>query len=327
MRDFIHVGAKSVDEAIDILQEYGRGAVINAGGTDLLGVLRDRIMPEYPEIMVDIKTIPDLRFITESSGELRIGAAARLAEIVESEIVNRTHPALAMAAHAVATPQIRNMATAGGNLCQDVRCWYYRYPHHVGGRMMCFRKGGKGCFAVKGDNRCHAIFGGAKCFAVCPSDLAVALTALDALIVIAGPNGRRVAPIGSFYREKGTILENGEILTEVRIPKAVNGSKQSFTKFTLKKPVDFALASVAAHIAYDDSRICTEARIVLGAVALAPIRAKDAEEAIQGKTVDEDSATEAARAAVAGAKALSMNGYKIEITKALVKKTLLAAAA
>lgn len=327
MRDFVHVSAKSVDEAIDILQEYGHGAVINAGGTDLLGVLRDRIMPDFPEIMVDIKTIPDLGFITESSEELRIGAAARLAEIVESEIVSRTHPALAMAAHAVATPQIRNMATVGGNLCQDVRCWYYRYPHHVGGRMMCFRKGGKGCFAVRGDNRGHAIFGGAKCFAVCPSDLAVALTALDARIVITGPNGSRIAPVGSFYGEKGTTLEVGEIVTEIQIPKAVNGSKQSFMKFVLRKPVDFALASAAAHVAYDNSRTCTEARIVLGAVALAPIRAKDAEEAIKGKTVEEESAAEAARAAVAGAKALSMNGYKIEVAKALVKKTLLATAA
>jgi xanthine dehydrogenase YagS FAD-binding subunit len=323
MKEFKHISAKTVQAATKALRYYKRKGVINAGGTDLLGVLRDRILPDYPEAVIDIKTIASLDYITESAKIVNIGATTPLTEIADSEIINRVYPMLSKAAQAIATPQIRNMATIAGNLCQDVRCWYYRYPDHIGGRMICFRKGGKGCFAVMGDNRYHAILGGKKCFAVCPSDLAVALTALDAQVVIADHSRSKAVPIGAFYQKMGTtILGASEMVTEIRIPQALKGSRQCFTKFTLRKPGDFALASVALNITFDDSQICKDARVVLGAIAPIPVRALGSEEAIKDKAIDEQSVSDAAEAAVAGSRALSKNGYKIVIVKALVRKAL-----
>ncbi len=157
----------------------------------------------------------------------------------------------------MASPQIRNVATLGGNLCQEVRCWYYRYPNHLGGALSCARKGKGPCLAIKGDNRYHAVLGGKKCFAVCPSDTAVALAALDAQLVIAGPEGQRKMALNDFYNPLGLGIKWNEILSEIEIPVINHSTKQHFFKFTLRRPIDFAIVSLAVVIT-EDHGMCQE---------------------------------------------------------------------
>jgi len=322
VRSFNHVNARTIDDARSLLDRYKDKAVLNAGGTDLLGVLKDEILPDYPELVINIKTIPGLDAIEEDDAGLTIGALARLSHIAGSDLIKACYPVLAEAARSVATPQIRNAATLGGNLCQDVRCWYYRYPRHIGGPIQCLRKGKGTCLAVRGDNRYHAVMEGKKCFAVCPSDTATALAALDARICTAGPEGNRSIRVTDFYSPLSKTLQPGEIVTEVRIPKMPGAVDQRFLKFTLRKPVDFALASVASGVVSEDG-ICRDVRIALGAAGPGPVRASRAEEALIGKPINEATAAEAADAAMAGARPLSKNGYKIEIIKTLIKRALL----
>jgi xanthine dehydrogenase YagS FAD-binding subunit len=322
MRPFTHVNARSVKEACKLLAEYDGRAVLNAGGTDLLGTLKGDNLFQHPEALINIKTITGLDKIVESKGILRIGALAKLSTLVRSPLLNKRFPVLAEAARTVATPQIRNAATLGGNLCQDVRCWYYRYPRHIGGPILCARKGKGPCLAVKGDNRYHALMGAKKCFAVCPSDTAVALAALDGQVSIAGPEGERKVAVTDFYNPLGNSLKRGEMVTSVEVPSVEEESKQVFLKFTLRKPVDFAIVSVATVITLKNG-VCADARIALGAVAAGPLRAAKAEKIFEGKRVDEKAAADAAEEALSGAKPLSMNAYKIEIAKTLVKRAVL----
>jgi xanthine dehydrogenase YagS FAD-binding subunit len=293
-----------------------------AGGTDMLGVLKDRILAEDPETLVNIKSIGEMDYMQEDADGLKIGAVTRLKSIVESPMVNGKYSILADSALAVATPQIRNMGTIGGNLCQDVRCWYYRYPHSMGGRLICRRKGKGPCYALTGDNRYNAILGGKKCYAVCPSDMAVALTAMDARLRITGKKGERTVPVHEFYTTMGNVLETDEILTEIRVPLPAENVRQTFLKFRLRESVDFAIVSVAAVINMSNG-VCRDARIVLGAVAPTPCRAEKAEEVIIGKSIESESAEAAAEAALEDARPLSGNAYKVQITKALVKKAIL----
>jgi xanthine dehydrogenase YagS FAD-binding subunit len=322
MRPFTHLNARTIKEACKLLAKYDGRAVLNAGGTDLLSTLKEENLFEYPEALINIKTIAGLDDIVESRGTLRIGALAKLSTLVTSPLLNDRYPALAEAARTVATPQIRNAATIGGNLCQDVRCWYYRYPRHIGGPILCARKGKGPCLAVKGDNRYHAVMGGKKCFAVCPSDTAVALAALDGQIRIAGPEGQRKIAVTDFFNPLGNSLKRGEMVTGIEVPSVAEQSKQTFHKFTLRKPVDFAIVSVASVITVAGG-LCTDARIALGAVAPGPVRASEAEKMLVGRPLDEKAAAAAGEAALAGAKPLSMNAYKIEIAKTLVKRAIL----
>jgi len=322
MKPFNHVNVKTVDEAIALLKEYQGRAKLIAGGTDLLGILKSNILPESPKVIINIKTIPGLDYIREDKKGLKIGTLTRLADIADSPIVKAKYRVLSQAAGAVATTEIRNMGTIGGNLCQDVRCLYYRYPHQIGGRFMCWRKGNRKCMAVQGDNRYHAILEGKKCVAVCPSDTAVALTALNATIKVVGSNGDRTIPVKDFYNPLGNDLNIEEIVTEIQVSKLPEGTKQEFLKFSLRKPIDFSIVSVASVITIK-AGICEDISIALGAVAPAPIRATTAEQVIKGEAIDETIAKSAAEASVIGAKPLSMNEYKIEITKTLVKRAIL----
>jgi xanthine dehydrogenase YagS FAD-binding subunit len=322
MRNFTHYDARSISEAVSLLVKHKGRAKLNAGGTDLLSILKDDILPEYPDAIVNIKTIGDLDYIQEGTGALRIGSLARLSDITRSPLVTEKFPLLAEAALAVGNPQIRKMATLGGNLCQDVRCWYYRYPRGIGGPIECARKGKGPCFAVKGDNRYHAIMNGKKCFAVCPSDMAVSLTALDARIVITGKKRERTITTADFFNPMGNELGTDEMVKEVEIPIRTMGRNQTFLKFTLRKSIDFAIVSVASVMTLEEN-VCTDARIVLGAVAPGPIRAEAAEKVLIGRTINADIAAKAAEAALAGAKPLSKNAYKVEIAKTLVKRAIL----
>jgi xanthine dehydrogenase YagS FAD-binding subunit len=322
MRSFRHVHARSLREACRLLETHGSKARLNAGGTDLLGLLKDGILPKPPELLVNLKTLPGLDGCTAGPEGARIGALVRLSRIQESPEIREHYPLLSEAARSVGTPQLRNMGTLGGNLCQEVRCWYYRYPQHLGGTIPCLRKGGSSCPAVRGDNRYHAILGGKGCFAASPSDMAVALMALDASLTLVAPEGTRNLMVEEFYHPLGTVLEPGEIVTAVAVPGVPAGARQVFSKFTIRKPVDFAIASVAAVVCVGEG-VCTHARVALGGVAPVPVRARRAEEALLGKALDERSAAQAAAAAVAGAKPLKKNAYKVEITKALVERALL----
>ena len=183
MRKFAHIDAHTVDEAVSALRLYGNRAAAIAGGTDLLGKMKDEILPRYPEALINLKTIPGLEFLREDAGVLRVGALTKLEDIGKEPLVCQKYAALSQAANRMASPHLREMGTLGGNLCQDIRCWYYRNPNN---RFPCLRKGGGRCYAIDGDNRYHSIMGGSVeggCYAVHPSDTAPALIALNALVV------------------------------------------------------------------------------------------------------------------------------------------------
>ncbi len=324
MKDFSHVNARTVNEAIGLMKSFNGRAKVIAGGTDLLGILKDRILPNYPDAIINLKTIQNLDSVKEDGEGLRIGALVKLEAVAESSIIQERYRLLADAAKAVATPQIRNLGTLGGNLCQDVRCLYYRYPHQIGGRILCKRKGSGPCFAATGDNRYSAIMGGTSCFAVCPSDMAVALTALNADVKVAGPDGNKIIAISDFYTTSGNVLGTSEIIIECLVPPPSKDERTKFLKFRIRDSIDFAIVSVASSITLIKG-LCQEARIVLGAVASVPLRASEAEEFLKGKEPTEKVAEQAAFMAVAKAKPLSMNAYKIPIAKKLVKQSVMTA--
>ncbi len=321
MRAFKHINAESVEETINILQHYKGKAKINAGGSDLLLVLKDSILPEYPEAVINIKNVPGLDFISCNDESVEIGALATLDHICRSSLLSQKYSILTDAAKSVAGPQIRNLATTGGNLMQDVRCWYYRYSAKIGGPVKCLRKGNGPCLAVKGDNRYHAVIDGKKCFAVCPSDMATALTALDAVVTVAGPDGKRAVPVADIYNPLDKNIKGDELLLKISFPALSKNSMQRFVKFTLRKPVDYAVVSAASTCEIKDGMV-EDIRIVLGAVSCRPYRAKAAEDFLKGWMLDEKTAAIAAEKAVEDAKPLSKNAYKVDIAKSLVKDIL-----
>ena len=316
MKKFTHIKAATVEGAVSALGKYGKKAKVIAGGTDLLTTMKDEIYPTYPEVLVNIKTIPGVDYIKEEGGMLKIGALTTLSTMAKSSLVKDKYSALAQAAYAVGSPQLRNMGTIGGNLCQEVRCLYYRQPKNY---FYCLRKGGVLCQAVLGDNRYCAILGAEVCFAVCPSDTAIALGALNAAIV----TNKRSILILDFFKELENALEDDEIVTEVQVPEPKSGTKQVFLKFRTRKTIDFAISSVATAITVEGGTVA-DARIVLGAVAPVPYRATDAEDALKDKAITESMAEAAGAAAVKKAMALSQNAYLIPLTKALVKRAILA---
>ena len=314
-----HFNARTIDEVISLLNEYKEEAKIIAGGTDLIRLMKSRVT--RPKALVNIKTIPDLAYITEDAEGLKIGALTTIKDIEASPIIRDKYNILAEAAHAVATPHIRNMATIVGNLCQDVQCWYYRRPPITGRSFFCRRKGGELCYAVAGDNRYHAIIGGGECWAVCPSDMAPALVALDARVKITGSDEERIVPLEEFYTVLGNILKPNEIITDIWVPSLRPTTKQRYLKFRERKTIDFAISSVAVVIT-TENRVVTNARIVLGGIAPMPYRASGAEEVLKGETITESLAEIAARAAVSGANPLKNNAHKVPITETLVKRAI-----
>ena len=318
MKAFKHLEAKTVAEASSMLAQYKGKAALISGGTDVLGVIKSDILPGYPEAIIDLKRIAGLDSIKEEGGVLKIGAMARLADVANSDIVKNGYPALAQAYAKTAHPQIRQMARVGGNLGQRVRCWYYRFPHNMGGRILCFRKGGALCFSVPGENKNHAILAGQVCFAVCASDAATALSALGATVV----TSKKRIPIDDFYIVLGNTLEQDEIITGIEVPAAKAGTKQVYTKLAYRKAIDWALVNVSTAITVAGGTV-TDAKITLGGVAPMPYRAIAAEAAIKGKAISEATATAAGNAAVADAFPLSQNGYKVQIAKTLVKRAIL----
>ena len=321
MKSFEHHDAASLEQALELLARYEGQARPMAGGSDLLGALKEGILPQHPTALINLKTIAGLDGIDQQDGALGIGPLAKLSAVIASPLVNGDWHLLAQAARTVAFPQIRNQATMGGNLCQDTRCWYYRYPRQLGGPLACWRKGEGPCHAVTGDNRYHAVLGGRKCFAAFPSDMAVALAALDAELEVTGQDQARTVAVVDFYTPAGPKLEPGELVSRITVPAPPPSAEQRFVKYTLRKPVDFAVASAAVVFAKRDGAY-HDARICLGGVATIPWRAREAESLLEGKPIGEAAANEAADVALQGAKPLKGNAYKIDITKTLVKRAL-----
>jgi xanthine dehydrogenase YagS FAD-binding subunit len=324
VKEFKHFNAYSVDEAVALMGRYGERAAVIAGGTDILGKMKDAILPAYPEALINIKTIQGLSDIKESGGMLSIGALVPLADIADNAIIRSKYAALAQAAGRTASPHLRNMGTIGGNICQDIRCWYYRNQNN---RFSCLRKKGGRCYAIKGDNRYHSIFGGSVsggCFAVHPSDTAPALVALDAKIV----TSNRTIDAEKFFEVKPvktTVLKADEIVTGIQVPEPAAGSSSAFLKFALRKSIDFPIVNCAVMITRKDGKV-TAARICLNAVHVIPYRAVKAEQVITGRVIDEAAADEAGAAAVAEAKPLEHNKYMVVIARTLVKRSILACA-
>jgi len=312
---------RTIDEAVSLLDEYGEGAKIMAGGIDLVGLMKNKVL--MPRALINIKNMPRMKYVAENDDGIAIGALTLINDIERSVLLKSKSPILFEAARSIASPQIRNMATIAGNLCQDVRCWYYRRSPITGISFPCRRKRENGiCYAVNGENQYHAIIGGTKCFAVCPSDMATALLALDAKINTVDASGGRVIPIDKFYIAFGNVLEPNEVITAIQVPKVKSGVKQRFLKFRLRKAIDFATASVAAVVTLDNNFV-SDARIVLGGVSPEPYRAAKAEEVLIGRPLTESTVQEAAVLSISEATPLSKNGYKVPIIKALVKRALL----
>ncbi len=321
LRTFGYVRPGSVGEALKQLEE--RGARAHAGGTDLLGCLRDGVFEAQK--VVSLSRIDELRGLTVApDGELRIGALTTIAELAAHPVVKEKFTALAEAASVVASPQLRNQGTLGGNLCQRPRCWYFR------GDYDCTRKGGDTCYAISGENQYHAIFGGGACWIVHPSDTAPALTALDARVRIVGPKGARIVPVEKFFVlpdddvTKETVLEPGEIVLGLLVPAPAAGTKSAYRKVRARGSWDFATAGLAWAISMTGGKV-TDARLVLSGVAPVPWRLHAVEKLLLRQRLDAKLVSRAAAAAVVGAKPLEQNEYKVQLVRGLIEEALGAA--
>lgn len=325
MNSFRWAEPKSVEQAAALLAA-GRGKTfLMSGGTDLLGQIKEGIVD--PDIVIDLAAVPGLSYIKKDPAGVRIGAMTTVAELAADPMVGRDYPGLGQAASLVASPQIRNVGTVGGNLCQRPRCWYFRNAE-----IICSKKGGDICYAYEGRNKYHAIFGGSPCFIVYPSDLAPMLIALDATVTVVSLKGERTLPLAGFYAlpDQDVRRENGlapdEILREVRLPPAEKGDRSAYLKIEERGSWDFALVSCAVKAA-GPARSPRELKIVLGGVAPIPWRLDKAEAALRGKTLTEAQVRGAVRAALKDAEPLADNGYKTALVEAAVTRALLSTAA
>jgi xanthine dehydrogenase YagS FAD-binding subunit len=311
----------SAAEAQRLLSEIGEDAWVMAGGLDSFDWLKDRI--KKPKVLIDLSGIDELRGIREVSGGLEIGAMTTLTEIATNPAVKKDFSLLSEAVSVVASPQIRNQGTLGGNVAQDVRCWYYR------GGWPCYRAGGNICYADTpvGRNREHAIFGANRCVAVNPSDSAPALIALDAKFVVLGSKGERVIDAEDFFLgpeheiTRINILEPGDLLTTIRIPATWAGAKFYFEKVRDRNVWDFPLMNVASAIKLNGDKI-DDIRIAVNAASPRPMRLKKVEAAVRGKAASEETGAMAGKLAVEGAIPLQFNAYKIPLMRNLVKRAI-----
>jgi xanthine dehydrogenase YagS FAD-binding subunit len=298
------------------------GTRVHAGGTDLLGCLRERIFDVTT--VVSIAELKELSGIeTTPEGGLRIGSLTTIAEITRHLVIRSKYPALSMAASEVASPQLRHQGTIGGNLCQKPRCWYYRGEFH------CLRKGGDQCYAVAGENAYHCILGGENCFIVHPSDTAPALIALQANVKIAGPNGQRTVAVEKFFMSpsedytRETVLEPAELVTEIILPPPSEGLSSSYRKVRTRRAWDFALAGVALAVVFAGDQ-AADCRVVLSGAAPMPWRSTEAEEVVKGRQLNRDRIVKAAEAALKNAEPMEQNAYKIPLFRNLIEQQMLA---
>jgi xanthine dehydrogenase YagS FAD-binding subunit len=311
----------ALDAALDLAANLGEDGWLVAGGQDSFDWLKNRT--KRTRAVIDLSGIAALKGIREQQGGIEIGALTTLAEVESSALVRERFGLLATAAGRVASPQIRNAGTLGGNISQDTRCWYYR------GGVDCYRAGGNMCYAdtPQGQNREHAIFAASRCVAVTPSDTANALVALDASMVIARRGGERIVAAADFFIgpalniRRMTLLQPGEVLTAVRIPATWAGAQFYFEKVADRTVWDFALLSIAAAFVMQGDAIAS-VRLVLGAAACVPHRLNAVEQALVGAKRDADTAQRVATLESAGAHTLNFNGYKVPLMENLIRRAV-----
>lgn len=323
MKTFANANARTAQNAVALAQRAhgdGRTVAFVGGGSDLLALVKERIIT--PDVLINLKTANALNQVSSSRGRITIGGEVTLDSLSRHAQIRREHAVLAEAAESVATPQIRNVGTLAGNVCQRPWCWYYRngFP--------CYKAGGNQCFSFAGENQHHAIFGGGPSYIVHPSDTAPALVALGATFHVVGPSGERTVPASEFFvlpRQNAVqenALGNEDVIVSVQVPAAKPGTRSTYHKVLDREAWTHAVVS-AAVVLEMDQQVCRRASIVLGGVAPIPWRLPDVERLLTGQRITEALAAQAGEAAVAGARPLSKNAYKIPLTKAMVRRTLL----
>jgi xanthine dehydrogenase YagS FAD-binding subunit len=323
MNRFAFVDCTTVDQA---LTELNNGALLKAGGIDLLDLMKEGIVT--PPRLVNIRNVSSLRGIRVADDGLHLKPLVTLAEISEHPEIRRAYSALADAAGHAATPQVRNMATIGGNITQRPRCWYFRSNDFD-----CRKKGGSSqeCHDHDGENQYHAVMNNSTCASVHPSSTAVPLLAMDAQVEITSKRGKRNVKMSEFYvpPEKDlineTVLHPDEIITEIFVPKPERGTRSAYQKYGEKESFDWPLADAGIVLVMDGDK-CRTASVVLGVAAPTPIRSREAEAALTGATINQNTARAAAKAAMQSATPLSQNGYKVQLFQTAIYRTVLLAA-
>jgi xanthine dehydrogenase YagS FAD-binding subunit len=312
----------TVADAVTLLDQHKKDAWKLAGGNDSLSWFKDRI--KRPKVVVDVSAVAEMKGIKETADGIEIGALTTLTEIEKNPLVTKSYRLLADAASKVASPQIRNTGTIGGNVSQDARCWYYRSG------LPCYRAGGNTCFAdtPEGQNREHAIFDANRCVAVSPSDLAPVIVALDAKLVIRNAKGERVVPAEEFFIgpridiTSMTQMQPEDLLVAIRIPKQWAGARFYFEKVADRNTWDFPLVNVAVAVKADAGGVVQDARVAVGGVSCTPRRVGVAEETIKGKKIDQELAELAGQSTTRGARPLNYNHYKVPLMANLVLRSL-----
>ncbi|MCB0612475.1 MAG: FAD binding domain-containing protein [Lewinellaceae bacterium] len=334
MNRFEYIKAPSIAEAIDMMDSTvpeamvtktdGSAKVVKAAGTDLLDLIKEGILE--PGRVIDLKSIPGLDKLSYDKKEgLQFGPMVTIADLENSPEVKKHYRALYEAAAHAATPQIRNMATMGGNLMQRPRCWYFRSSGHH-----CRKKGGTTCFAQIGQNQFHSIFMTNVCPCVHPSSLATALLAYDGQVELTGPEGRRVIPLSEFFTPSEVdvtcenVATNQDIITNIMLPPVQEGTRAFYIKQGQRESYDWSMGDVAVVLQMDGNK-CRDARIVFGAAAPIPLRREAAEEVLKGKAINEKLVMQAAKKAVEGATPLAHNGYKVPLFQTLLKRAVMGA--
>jgi xanthine dehydrogenase YagS FAD-binding subunit len=326
MQSFALFQPTDVGAAVELMGQWGARGWAIAGGYDSLDWFKDRV--KSPEAVIDLDRIEELRGIRETEGGIEIGPLTTLTELERAPLIRERYAVLGDAARRVASPQIRNAATLGGNLCQDTRCWYYRFG------LACYRAGGNTCYADTpvAMNREHALFDRTRCVAVSPSDTAPALIALDASLVIRDARGERVVAAEDFFMPEAiditrmTVLGPSDLLTAIRIPSTWSGAGFYFEKVADRNTWDFPLVNVASAMNLDGSGNIDAMRIACAGVQCTPRRLTTVEALVKGRRPDDETATLAGKTAVEGARPLNFNHFKIPLMENLVKRAVLNAA-
>ena len=324
MKTFANTNPRTLEQAVALIQQAGKNgqtAAIAGGGSDLLGMVKDSLVK--PDLIVNLKSIKGLDQIAASANGVNIGGLATLDALHEHSVIRNQYAVLAEAAGVVASPQIRNVGTLAGNVCQRPWCWYFRngFP--------CLKNGGDQCFSMVGENRFHAIFGGGPSYIVHPSDTAPALVALDAKFRVVGPSGERMVPAAEFFVlpqtdvARETILNGDEVLAGVQLAAAPAGRRSTYNKVMDRESWTHAIVSAAVVLDMDSGKVCRNARVVLGGVAPIPWRLPKVEQLLAGQRITPELAAKAGEMAIEGAHPLSKNAYKLPMTRALVRRTVL----
>jgi xanthine dehydrogenase YagS FAD-binding subunit len=324
MKAFTNANPRDLAHAVTLIRQArqdNRSVAIAGGGSDLIGMMKERLVT--PDVLISLKSIKGLDQVrSESGGGVTIGGLITLDTLAKLPAIRERYAVLAEAAESVATPQIRNAATLAGNLCQRPWCWYYRNG------FKCLKNGGTTCYSISGENEFHAIFGGGPSYIVHPSDTAPALIALDATFRLVGAAGERTVPAAEFFTlpttdaSRENVLKDGELLESITLPPARKLARSTYHKILDREAWTHAVVSAAVVLDVDKG-VCQRARVVLGGVAPIPWRLPEVETLLVGQRVTPELAAKAGEAAIAGARPLAKNGYKVPLTRNMVSRTVL----